>query len=54
VRLGAIKDLLDRTGFKPTVQVQADTETVIRIVREEQPIAVIEATYAHVNGHTHD
>lgn len=53
VRLSAIRDLLDRTGYKPTERIQAEQEVVIRVLREEQPIS-IELEHALGNGRTHD
>jgi len=55
VRLSAIRDLLDRTGYKPSVQLNAESDITIRIVRDEQPI-VLEHTIDHaLNGNgTHD
>jgi hypothetical protein len=50
VRLSAIRDLLDRTGYKPSVQLNAESDITIRIVRDEQPI-VLEHTIDHaLNG----
>jgi hypothetical protein len=40
VRLSAIRDLLDRTGYKPTEKVQSDGRTVIEIEYVDRPNAL--------------
>jgi hypothetical protein len=54
VRLSAIKDVLDRAGYRPSVQVQGEQEIVITIRREDQPISVENAYRAITDGRTHD
>lgn len=51
VRLAAGRDLLDRAGLKPAVQLQTDQEITIRVVTEDQPITVVEHHY-ELNGHS--
>jgi hypothetical protein len=49
VRISAIRDILDRTGLKPALQVQAEQEVTIRVVYEERPTGYLAP---HTNGHT--
>jgi hypothetical protein len=54
VRLSAIRDLLDRTGYKPAEKIQAESEVTIRWIDEDQPI-ILEQAHALSNGTgTHD
>lgn len=50
VRLSAIRDLLDRTGFKPAVVAQVDQEITIRLIDEQQPIILERAHHELSNG----
>ena len=54
VRLSAVKDVLDRAGYRPTIQVQGEQEITIRILREDQPIIGENAYRAFGNGRTND
>jgi hypothetical protein len=51
VRLAAGRDLLDRAGLKPTLQVEASQAIDIHVVRHEQPIGYLQPT-TRANGHT--
>ncbi len=39
VKITAIKDVLDRTGFKPPVHVEAEQDTTIHVVYETVPVS---------------
>ena len=43
VRISAIRDILDRTGFKPTLQLETEQEIVIRVIDEERPLGYLSA-----------
>jgi hypothetical protein len=50
VRLSAIRDLLDRTGYKPSERVETTGDTTIRVEYAETQTAP-KAGPAHTNGH---
>ena len=51
VRLAAARYVLELAGYKPTVQVQSESEVLVRVIHEEQPILVLEQSYkADGNG----
>jgi hypothetical protein len=49
VRLSAIKDILDRTGYKPTEKIQTTGDSTIRV--EYADAATPTVTPEHRNGH---
>jgi uncharacterized membrane-anchored protein len=49
VRIAAIRDILDRTGFKPTLQIESAEDVTIRVVHEEAPVGYL---ITSTNGHT--
>ena len=49
VRLSAIRDLLDRTGYKPTEKIQSDGTRVIRVEYADTPAPAVPPE--HRNGH---
>jgi hypothetical protein len=49
VRLSAIRDLLDRTGYKPTEKIQTTGDSTIRV--EYADAATPTVTPEHRNGH---
>jgi hypothetical protein len=53
VRLSAIRDLLDRTGYKPTEKVQSDGRTVIEIEYIDRPHQLNAPTPPPTNGVAH-
>jgi hypothetical protein len=53
VRLSAIRDLLDRTGYRPTEKVQSDIDTVIKIVYEDRPQQLKGMVAPPTNGVAH-
>lgn len=46
----AVKFVLEWAGFRTPVQVQADQEVRITVVREEQPLIVLEPRYQELEG----
>jgi hypothetical protein len=50
VRMAAIRDILDRTGFKPREVVEAQSDVTINVVRYEEPTGYLAP--ARHNGHT--
>jgi len=48
VRLTAIRDILDRTGFKLPERIEADNAVTIRVEYEAIPAAALEEV--HTNG----
>ena len=49
VRLSAIRDLLDRTGYKPTEKIQSDGTSVIRVEYADTPAPALPPELR--NGH---
>lgn len=51
VRISAIRDVLDRTGFKPALHLQTAQEITIRVVDVTEPLGFLHPAEHH-NGTT--
>jgi hypothetical protein len=49
VKLAACRDVLDRCGYKPTVQIESNEDVTIRVIHEEAPVGYL---ITSTNGHT--
>jgi hypothetical protein len=60
VRLSAIKDILDRTGYKPTEKIQSTGDSTIRVEYADTPLTpqkiqeLMLKNALRANGHSHD
>ena len=46
----AVRYVLEIAGYKPTVQIQAEAEVLVRVIHEDQPIVVLDQLHAAGRG----
>jgi len=50
IRFAVARDVLDRTGFKPTEKIQSDSEHVVHVVFDDMPITPPGRALSNGNG----